>query len=707
MKKAVLYLIFLIILIPSHVFAESYTSYYNSIEKEMSFDVGDLSISSLWFVDNSSKESQMFGLIGDVENKSESVKKITVYVDYYTSLKELVVSLKRSWTVSLEKEQRFDLLHSINEIKGERSASEIEYYTIKIEIEDGSNSSKRPSLDSQYIGFKYVIDSYDVVVKVNEDNSYDVTEKITVHYNENGKGLIRKIPLKRNLIDIDGNGYKKRINILKAKIDAKHSITKEDGYYKLKIDEEVLEGTHDYVLNYSFSVSKDDSEYSDLLNFDIIDYSWDTVIGGIKFRIDLPKSFDSKKIYFLNSRDHLENRETLNYERIGNVIVGTYNDVLAPKEGLTLGIELEDGYFLQTKFNAEMYTAIMFIVPLISMVISFMLWFIYGKDDEVDDAIMAYPPKSLNSLEAGYFYKGYIDKEDVLSLILYLASKGYIKIVEIDDSKHKKIKLVKLKDYDGHDSFERRVMDSLFVRERTHILDDNKEDIDGVVRSIIRILNSPKNRKKIFYEGDSYRKAIICLLMAITTIVLLVTPLYRFGTMNDLFPALLFIGLYVPAIYLLFSNKTSLLAKIVFGLVVVIQFGTFLTLNETIYDSLFVDGNYSRPLIFGIVSLLVMAVCIKEMPKRTKYGNMIFGKVKGFKRFLESVSKDELDKLIKENPVYIYDMIPYTVTFGITDEWLKNYNDNLPFEPDWFQVSGKCDIQVFKLFLERFLKIIK
>ena len=44
-----------------------------------------------------------------------------------------------------------------------------------------------------------------------------------------------------------------------------------------------------------------------------------------------------------------------------------------------------------------------------------------------------YPPKKCNSLEAGYIYKRYINKKDVVSLLIYLANKGYLKIEQTTD----------------------------------------------------------------------------------------------------------------------------------------------------------------------------------------------------------------------------------------------------------------------------------
>ena len=48
----------------------------------------------------------------------------------------------------------------------------------------------------------------------------------------------------------------------------------------------------------------------------------------------------------------------------------------------------------------------------------------------VVETIQFHPPKEFNSVEAAFAYKGKVDANDVISLLVYLAQKGYIEIVE-------------------------------------------------------------------------------------------------------------------------------------------------------------------------------------------------------------------------------------------------------------------------------------
>ena len=46
------------------------------------------------------------------------------------------------------------------------------------------------------------------------------------------------------------------------------------------------------------------------------------------------------------------------------------------------------------------------------------------------------PPEGITPAELGYLADGVIDKKDITSLYLYLASKGYIQIIEGEKKKN-------------------------------------------------------------------------------------------------------------------------------------------------------------------------------------------------------------------------------------------------------------------------------
>ena len=65
------------------------------------------------------------------------------------------------------------------------------------------------------------------------------------------------------------------------------------------------------------------------------------------------------------------------------------------------------------------------------------------------------------------------------------------------------------------------------------------------------------------------------------------------------------------------------------------------------------------------------------MKRKTEYGEMIIARVKGFKDFLETAEKENLESLVEKDPKYFYNILPYTYVLGISKKWIKKF-ENIP-----------------------------
>lgn len=101
----------------------------------------------------------------------------------------------------------------------------------------------------------------------------------------------------------------------------------------------------------------------------------------------------------------------------------------------------------------------------------------------------------------------------------------------------------------------------------------------------------------------------------------------------------------------------------------------------------------------GILCVAVLMVFIKGMPKRTSFGSEMLGKLKGFKRFLETAEKEQLEALVNENPEYFYNILPYTYALGVSNVWMKQFETIAMKAPDWYDASGSFDAHDFNNFM--------
>ena len=87
-------------------------------------------------------------------------------------------------------------------------------------------ASVKPSQSSIYRYSDYVIDSYDIKIVVNENNTFDITESITAYFNTSKHGIYRKIPLKNTVNRLDGSTTTNRARITDLKVNNEYTTSK-------------------------------------------------------------------------------------------------------------------------------------------------------------------------------------------------------------------------------------------------------------------------------------------------------------------------------------------------------------------------------------------------------------------------------------------------------------------------------------------------
>ena len=86
--------------------------------------------------------------------------------------------------------------------------------------------------------------------------------------------------------------------------------------------------------------------------------------------------------------------------------------------------------------------------------------FLFGRDEKIIPSIQYQPPQGMDSAVVGYVVDGSVDDKDVISLILYWADKGYLKMKE---KGQKDMEFIKLKDIpDSEPRYQKTMFEALF-----------------------------------------------------------------------------------------------------------------------------------------------------------------------------------------------------------------------------------------------------
>ena len=65
----------------------------------------------------------------------------------------------------------------------------------------------------------------------------------------------------------------------------------------------------------------------------------------------------------------------------------------------------------------------------------------------------------------------------------------------------------------------------------------------------------------------------------------------------------------------------------------------------------------------------------------------LFGDLLGFKKFIETAEKQQLESLVYSDPQYFYNILPYAYLFGVSNKWIKKFESIISENPSWY--TGK------------------
>lgn len=492
----------------------------------------------------------------------------------------------------------------------------------------------------------FTIENYDVSIKVQENNVYQIKEKIDVLFTYSSHGIKRKIPINnKNYRKLDGKGIesKYKAKISNVKVNNSFETYVENGYYYIKIGNpnDFADEYTSYEISYTYDLGDDNIDEYDDVYYNIIGNDWATSIKNVQFKIEMPKKFDENKINFTIGTYGATYNEAVKYYIDDNTITGMVipNDngnALESFEGLTVRMELEEGYFKGERPYRDLTLTVLltFSIGAVALIIISTILFVkYGyrkKDLLVPEYIV---PDNLTPSEAGYLYKGKIENKQIVSLIIYLANKGYIEI--IDDKKGFKLKKLKNEINEKYPDYVKITFNGLF----------KKANADGIVT---------KNKlKNSFYK--TLEKANLKLKK--THVI--------YNKSHNLINIFYIILLFIPLMFIFMNN----------GVLTYRKYYNYSTL-------------YYLTIILMIIIFVTCILFIIFNKKREEDATKYYNKLRGFKDYIVNVEEDKINELVLENPNYFYDILPYAYVLGVSNKWSKKFESIIVEPPTWYSGSN-------------------
>ncbi len=536
----------------------------------------------------------------------------------------------------------------------------------------------------------YNITAYNVDVSIGSDNVYHVTETITVNFTVPSHGIYRIIPYVQEMDWTQDNAaskvrYDTKINSVSV-LGEKFSRYNKDGNLVLQIGDanKLVTGQKIYKISYDHALGDDKIKAQDFVYYNLIGTNWDCKISNVTFSVTLPKEFDSGKLWFFYGGEDSAEKAPLQYTLTGNTIEGVLKTSLAPGQGFTIQMDLPEGYF---EIPVDKGQNIFIACALAILLLSLILFLLFGRDPVMVKTVEFYPPEGITPAEAGYIIDTVVDDKDVVSLIIYWASKGYLAIEPVGKEDFKLIKLKELEH--SPNGYEKGMFYKIFDLRDTVMISELKERFYTQIAEVkmkIRKHYATKERH-LYSRRTAWLGKMVSFLSGLLIFATIFQPLFAsvdsivtavvlsfFCTMLIFIPVNMLESIVTKWYVTKKAKKTAtLIAFLVVSIVIMLAYIGFMWWRGMLLTGASVAAS---TILTGILGIF--------MRKRTHFGNDILGKLVGFKNFLEFAEKDRIERLVEENPSYFYDVLPYAYVLGVSDKWAKKFEGIAMPPPSWY-----------------------
>lgn len=344
-----------------------------------------------------------------------------------------------------------------------------------------------------------------------------------------------------------------------------------------------------------------------------------------KCEITFTEKIEKSKIkcYLLND----EEIKSVDFEIVNNKCIISLQSLSEAKPNITLRIVFSEDYVpdynlvkeTQLFFNNNTYI----IVPFIVFILLFLIWYFIGKDKTHTLVVRYEPPQNITPAEAGLLWDDKLHKRDMISLVYYWASKGYLEVIQSGTSLSLK-KIVEIPD--SAKDFEKTIFSALFASKSL-----------GEMVSVSSLGNTfALQFSKAFKQMDKHSKQQ---------------------------------GFYSGFAFFL-SKFLTIFSFVIFFFSLVFAF----ILTDGI--QFFVGMTATSIIIFVFGRIMI---------RKSLKASEIYSEILGFKEFIVKAELERLKELAGENPKYFEQTIAYAIVLGYGNLWADKFKNIMTSPPSWYK----------------------
>lgn len=510
--------------------------------------------------------------------------------------------------------------------------------------------------------YPYVIKSNQMQIEVSENQEFVVTQ--TIDYQANLNHVLMEIPL----ISADWNSSEYRIDNFKAVGDV--PVNSYDDLYYIHAKEGQESVTVSYTVH-PFTLMNGE------LALKLNEPSEDTKIEQFSLMLTMPY-MPEVSVYLQRNNDHTK-EDRFQISEVGDSLFIETHDVIEAAEEFIVHIPIKASYFTR---SFGFYSLLAVILSAAMLILVFVFRFILFRKSNLVIPVNFYPPKGMNSAEAGYVVDLEVSDTDITSLIFYWADRGYLKINEVN----KEYSFVRIKAADDlMDDYEQKLFNRMFKHGVEGYVSKKQLrsfylDVKDAKKSILKKYTNEKNLS--LKSAEMIRKLFsnISLMPLFFYMLLSNYEIYQNG-LRILIMCIIMVPMFVMSqqvINLIMKKNDGTSSKMVTFI------GGFFVLLFLSISVIISNAELNGMFLVCAACSFAMLILSKGIHKDTKYREELLAPLLGFKDFIKLVEKDQLEMLLEEDPEYYYHVLPYAQVLHVSDIWINKFKDiTLPL-PEWY-----------------------
>ena len=522
---------------------------------------------------------------------------------------------------------------------------------------------------------EYVIQNYSISASVNKDGTMDVTESITAKFLVDKHGIFKSLPEVSTVVLKNDDGTDRvnkdfRLRYSDISSNVFYQSFSEGNFLYLQFGRENvwLSPGAEKTYNFSYTITLDErlSVY-DVFYFNLLGNLTDTTIANFSASVNFEEEILFDPSIFVGEVGSTS--EITNFVWDNRVLTFSQTN-LGVGESVTVLLNLPEAYLMVTVNNTLDY-AILGLILLVA-IICLGVYFKKSNKSLITRVVQFSATKDYTPADVGFIIDKTVNTEDVASLVIYWAEKGYLTIIEDG----KKTYLQKTgKEFSGK-LYEKSLFNAIFAGKTN----EDKVDIKKIGLSISETVGTTKKSIALENEHLFNRSAITLrgtMAVFVGLVVGLALILVNGQNVKDLLSILsLVVGVATVVFLFMLASYTDnkYTQKKVHKNIN--KFAYLLFLAGVLFMCVASFDSVCDPLgtVFWAFGLVVLAsILINKMNVRSDEGCKELGDILGLKKFIEVAEKSRLEALVIQNPQMFYQILPYAYVLGVYDEWCKRF----------------------------------